>query len=118
MSRTSARPLVGDVLRIDERASVQFRGDRALLFRVTSVPEWDTYDGWIWLTGYVLDERGTATERREVFVQLAGLRRLVPPRRPSAQPRTSAADRQLPARRANAGRGFGVPAGVPANRIR
>lgn len=82
------RPQPGDVLRIDERASVQFRGDRALVFRVTAVPDRDTYDGWIWLAGYVLDQRGEAIERREVFVQLAGLRRLTPPRRldPSRQP--------------------------------
>lgn len=106
------RPQAGDVLRIDERASVQFRGDRGLVFRVTSVPEWDTYDGWIWLTGYVLDERGTATQRREVFVQLAGLRRLVPPPRLGAPIRTPVADRQAAIRRANTARRFSQSGGL------
>lgn len=104
MSGRFVRPRAGDVLRIDERASVQYRGDRALTFRVTSVPEWDTYAGWIWLAGYVLNERGTATERREVFVQLAGLRRLAPPRRPGVPARTPATDRQAAIRRANPAR--------------
>lgn len=75
------KPRAGDVLRIDGRASVQFRGDRALTLRVTSVPDVDTYDGWVWLTGYVLNQLGEATERREVFVQLAGLSPLPPPSR-------------------------------------
>lgn len=60
---------------------MQFRGDRALVLRVTSIPDRETYDGWIWLAGYVLNQRGEAVERREVFVQLAGLRRLPPPSR-------------------------------------
>ncbi|MFD0819345.1 hypothetical protein [Micromonospora zhanjiangensis] len=33
----------------------------------------NTYDGWVWLTGYELDAEGNAVERREVYVQLAGL---------------------------------------------
>lgn len=68
-------PQPGDLLRIDGRASVQFAGDRALTFRVVSVGPELTYTGWGWLTGYVLDRRGQATGRREIFVQLAGLRR-------------------------------------------
>lgn len=64
---------------VDARASVQFAGDRALIFRVTAVPDWATYTGWIWLRGYVLTPLGEAVEQREIFVQLAGVRR-IPPR--------------------------------------
>ena len=52
---------------------MQFAGDRALTFRVVSVSDQPTYEDWIWLTGYVLNRRGDATARREIFVQLAGL---------------------------------------------
>jgi hypothetical protein len=69
----TARPSPGDLLIIDDRASVQFAGGRALTFRVVSVSDQPTYQGWIWLTGYVLNRRGEATARREVYVQLAGL---------------------------------------------
>lgn len=82
------RPRPGDVLRIDGQASVQFRDDRALVLRVTAVSDQDTYAGWIWLTGYVLDQYGAATDRREVFVQLAGLRWLKEPSRLGAPART------------------------------
>ncbi|GAB3810449.1 hypothetical protein [Micromonospora zhanjiangensis] len=50
------QPRPGDLLVIDGRASVQFAGDCALLFRVTTVSERPTYHGWIWLTGYVRHE--------------------------------------------------------------
>ncbi|NBE79797.1 hypothetical protein [Micromonospora rubida] len=73
------RPSPGDLLAIGGRASVQFAGDRALTFRVVSVPDLPTYHGWIWLTGYVLDHRGLATAKREIYVQLAGLRPALPP---------------------------------------
>ncbi|MBQ1057264.1 hypothetical protein KBX35_20985 [Micromonospora sp. C32] len=68
-------PRPGDLLRVDGRASVQFGGDRALTFRVVSVGAEVTHMGWLWLTGYVLDSRGSATAKREIFVRLAGLRR-------------------------------------------
>lgn len=71
------RPQSGDLLRIDGRASVQFAGDRALTFRVVSVCDRPTYAGWIWLTGYVINRRNQATAKREVYVQLAGLRRAI-----------------------------------------
>ncbi|MEU6024135.1 hypothetical protein [Micromonospora sp. NPDC047134] len=64
----------GDLLRIDGRASVQFAGDRALTLRVVSVSDRQAYDGWIWLTGYVIDRRGNATAKREIYVQVSGLR--------------------------------------------
>ncbi|MCW3840994.1 hypothetical protein ONA70_12880 [Micromonospora yasonensis] len=69
------QPQPGDLLRIDGRASVQFAGDRALTLRVVSVGPELTYTGWVWLTGYVIDRRGQAVERRKIFVQIAGLRR-------------------------------------------
>jgi len=71
---TGHRPRPGDLVLVSGTASVQFAGDRALVLRVISVCEKPTYHGWIWLTGYVLDRQGRAVERREIFVQLAGLR--------------------------------------------
>lgn len=73
-SPVAVRPAPGDLLAIDGRASVQFAGDRALLLRVVAVSQRPTYEGWVWLTGYVIDRSGDATGKREVFVQLAGLR--------------------------------------------
>jgi hypothetical protein len=64
----------GDLLRVDGCASVQFGGDRALTLRVVTVlADRPTFDGWVWLAGYVLDANGLATAKRELFVQLAGL---------------------------------------------
>ncbi|MFG1649642.1 hypothetical protein ACGFIE_06920 [Micromonospora sp. NPDC049275] len=68
------RPSPSDLLVIDGQASVQFAGDRAMTFRVVSVSDQPTYQGWVWLTGYVVNRRGDATAKREIFVQLAGLR--------------------------------------------
>ncbi|MCZ7422253.1 MULTISPECIES: hypothetical protein [unclassified Micromonospora] len=70
----TTRPTPGDLLRIDGHASVQFAGGRALTLRVVSVSDRHAYDGWIWLTGYVIDRRGDATAKRELYVRLAGLR--------------------------------------------
>lgn len=85
-------PQPGDVLYVGRAASVQFDGDRALVFKVTYVDLRSTYDGWIWLAGYVLDPARRAIARRRIFVQRNGLRLLergdsrsqrpVPPRRP------------------------------------
>ncbi|WJK41253.1 hypothetical protein O7608_02070 [Solwaraspora sp. WMMA2056] len=72
-------PKPGDVLVVGREASVQFAGDRALRFRVISVDRKPTYEGWAWVTGYVIDRFGDAAERREMFVQRRGLYRL--PRR-------------------------------------
>ncbi|MEV1058757.1 hypothetical protein AB0I92_16000 [Micromonospora chalcea] len=72
----AVRPQPGDLLRVDGRASVQFGGDRALTFRVVSVGPEMPHTDWIWLTGYVLNRRGTATVKREIFVQTTFLRRI------------------------------------------
>jgi hypothetical protein len=69
-------PKPGDVLLIGREASVQFAGDRRLKLRVISVDRKWTYNGWVWLTGYVIDRDGSAAERREIFVQRRGLYRL------------------------------------------
>ncbi|MFY1635124.1 hypothetical protein ACN27F_17930 [Solwaraspora sp. WMMB335] len=71
-------PEPGDVLMIGPEASVQFAGDRGFRFRVISVDSKPTYEGWVWLAGYILDRHGDATERREIFVQRRGLYRTVP----------------------------------------
>ncbi|MEU1587613.1 hypothetical protein [Micromonospora sp. NPDC005710] len=73
----------GDVVLIGAACSVQFSGDRALMLRLMSIGEADPYNDWIWLTGYVLNERGTALAKRELYVLRAGLRiqrRSAPPR--------------------------------------
>lgn len=76
-------PKPGDVLHVDSDASVQFSGDRALIFRVIKVCDRPTYDGWVWLTGYSLDRAGNAVDRREIFVQRAGLRMITPAAAPA-----------------------------------
>jgi hypothetical protein len=63
----------GDVLHIDGEASVQFQGERSLRFRVIRVDPRSTYDGWIWLEGYVLGPAGNALQRRRIFVRRDGL---------------------------------------------
>ncbi|MBL7261484.1 hypothetical protein [Paractinoplanes lichenicola] len=66
-------PKPGDVLFVGGAASVQFQGDRALTFRVIRVDPRITYDGWLWLDGYVLGPSGDALERRVIFVKKDGL---------------------------------------------
>ncbi|WFE25735.1 hypothetical protein O7623_20475 [Solwaraspora sp. WMMD791] len=66
---------------IDGRASVQFAAGRGFRFRVTAVDKGWTYQGWVWLAGYVLGPDGGARERRDIFVQRAGLRFAPRPRR-------------------------------------
>ncbi|MFG3709465.1 hypothetical protein [Micromonospora sp. NPDC047730] len=83
MTPASLRP--GTVLHIGGEASVQFGGDRALRLRLVSVDPRPTYHGWVWLTGYVLGPGGEATDKREVYVQLDGLRVLSAPP-PAAAP--------------------------------
>jgi hypothetical protein len=66
-------PQPGEVLHIGAEASVQFQGTRALTFRVIRVDTRSTYDGWLWLEGYVLGPTGVAEQRRRIFVRAAGL---------------------------------------------
>ncbi len=51
---------------------------KPILFRVIRVLDRPTYDGWIWLEGYQIDNRGDAVERRSIFVMKAGLRTAPP----------------------------------------
>lgn len=74
------------MLRIDARASVQFIGAPPLILRVISVSDRATYDGWAWITGYVLNARGEAVEKRELFVQPAGVQ-LIPAKTATRPPR-------------------------------
>ncbi|MFY1635301.1 hypothetical protein ACN27F_18840 [Solwaraspora sp. WMMB335] len=71
--RSPTDPRPGDELIIDGQASVQFAAGRGFRFRVTAVDKRQTYRGWLWLGGYVLAPDGEARERREIFVQRAGL---------------------------------------------
>lgn len=65
-------PRAGDTVKVAGPASVQFAA-RPLLFRVIRVLDWETYQGWVWLEGYELSEALVAVERRNIFVQPAGL---------------------------------------------
>lgn len=67
------QPKAGDLVHLTKKASVQFAGLAAVLFRIIRVDPRETYVGWVWLTGYSVDTNGNAIERREVFVQIAGL---------------------------------------------
>jgi hypothetical protein len=71
MSQVTLRP--GDVVHVGPEASVQFSGERALTFRVIRVDPRVTYDGWIWMDGYVLGPAGNALQRRRIFVRQGGL---------------------------------------------
>ncbi|WP_435207206.1 hypothetical protein [Micromonospora sp. bgisy143] len=63
----------GDVVLIGPECSVQFGGDRVLRVRLVSIGAADPYHGWVWLTGYVLDAKGLAIDKREVYVRSAGI---------------------------------------------
>ncbi|KHD72925.1 hypothetical protein MB27_37515 [Actinoplanes utahensis] len=69
-------PRAGEVIHVGAAASVQFAGNRALTFRVIRIDPRITYDGWLWIDGYVLGPTGEATERRVIFVKRDGLRRI------------------------------------------
>ncbi|WP_434742138.1 hypothetical protein [Micromonospora sp. SH-82] len=64
----------GDLLHLTRAASVQF--GTPIRFRLIRVLDLPTYQGWSWLDGYQVDERGEAVARRELFVRLAGIRTL------------------------------------------
>ncbi|MGW3888868.1 hypothetical protein ACWD69_09275 [Micromonospora chokoriensis] len=67
-------PAPGTVVLVGAACSVQFSGCRELRVRVASVDERTNYPGWIWLTGYVLGPKGQAVDKRELYVQAAGLK--------------------------------------------
>ncbi|MFJ6196542.1 hypothetical protein [Micromonospora sp. NPDC092111] len=88
--QASVVPEPGDVLYVNRDASVQFSGDRALIFRVIKVSDQPTYHGWVWLTGYVLDQTGNALDRREIYVRKTGLRKAARPPAMVRQPKPAA----------------------------
>jgi len=93
-------PRAGDLFQVGPDASVQF--SRPIFFRVIRVHDWSTYNGWLWLDGYQVDNDGDAVERRSIFVQVAGLKPANMSRplvRPMKRPCTSP-----PARARKAGR--------------
>ena len=77
-------PRSGAVVRLSRAASVQFAVP--ILFRVIRVHDWSTYEGWAWLDGYELNNKGDAVDRRSVFVQVDGIQHphLTMPATPSA----------------------------------
>lgn len=84
-------PSPGDLILVTSRASVQFV--KPMTFRVTKVlTEFITYDGWVWLRGYQLDDKGHAVANREIFVQPAGL--VTVQKRQAPQPATINAQRR------------------------
>lgn len=73
---TAPLPRPGDVLLLDDHASVQFARGRAILLRLIRVSDRVTTVGWVWLEGYETTAQGVAVRHREVFVQVDGLRRV------------------------------------------
>ncbi|MEV2240590.1 hypothetical protein [Micromonospora sp. NPDC049891] len=59
---------------ISREASPQFY--RPIKFRVIKKLDWTTYDGWVWIEGYQLNDKGDAVARRALFVLIEGLRKL------------------------------------------
>jgi hypothetical protein len=99
-------PQPGDVVHVGARASVQFSAQSAITLRVIHVHQRPTYHGWCWLDGYQLDANGDAVERREIFVQTAGLVRVGPsPRRTPTNGWPSAAQTVDGSRRTRAAAG-------------
>lgn len=62
----------GDLVWITANASVQFL--KPFRLRVIRELTWSTYEGWVWLDGYQLNSDFQAVERRQIFVQRAGLK--------------------------------------------
>ncbi|WP_344132896.1 hypothetical protein [Luedemannella flava] len=77
-STTGEELRAGDVVRVDGDASVQFADGRGFALRLTSVEPRDRLSRWCWISGYVLNKRGDAVDRRTIYVQWAGLRRVRP----------------------------------------
>ncbi|WP_018349639.1 hypothetical protein [Longispora albida] len=63
----------GDTFMLDGQVSVQFAGRRLPVRVIKMSARRSSVAGWGWAEVYVLDNRGNATERREVFINLAAL---------------------------------------------
>ncbi|RKR88120.1 hypothetical protein BDK92_2427 [Micromonospora pisi] len=66
-------PKPGDALLINGAANSDFDGDGQIFLRVIRVEE--TQPGWLWLHGYEINQRGTASRKRQVHVVRDGLRK-------------------------------------------
>ena len=71
-------PKPGDVVYVDKSASVQFAGAKGFNFRVVRVDDKPTYEGWAWINGYVLNTKGDAVAKRDIFVRPDGLKPATP----------------------------------------
>lgn len=94
---TGVRPVrPGDVLHLTREASPQFV--RPIVARVIRLCDFKTPPpyGWEWVDVYQLDARGFATDRRQLFVRLEGVRFLA---QPPAPPQRRTPVRRSPARR-------------------
>lgn len=106
-------PRSGDVVILSKAASVQFAAP--LLFRIIRVHDWPTYEGWIWLDGYELNQQGDAVERRSVFVQVAGLRAVG--KAPDPRARNGRPPQSLPTQRTPQNRVTSVQPGGPSRAV-
>ncbi|MGA8116740.1 MAG: hypothetical protein WCA46_24155 [Actinocatenispora sp.] len=70
MTITGVAPQVGDLVRLDQKASSQF--ERAIWFRVIGVRPSSAMPGWVYLDGWELAEDLEIVEVT-VFVRIAGL---------------------------------------------
>ena len=70
----------GATVYLGRDASVQFGGRCAITLRIIRVLDWETFYGWRWVDGYVLNAAGDAVERRTVYIQPDGLRPATPHR--------------------------------------
>lgn len=73
MTESPRLPVTGEVVAITGACSVQFAGQHFLMRIIHTFSNWSTPEGWVWLTGYVLDKDMQALHRRELLVQVAGL---------------------------------------------
>jgi len=70
----------GDTVLLGRAASVQF-AHAPIRLRVTRIHDWTTYEGWLWIDGYELDDAGDAVDQRTLFIQPDGVTVLVPHKR-------------------------------------
>ncbi|MEU7591333.1 hypothetical protein AB0A95_34180 [Micromonospora sp. NPDC049230] len=91
---TGPRLRGGDLVRLTTTASVQFF--RPIIVRVIRELDHVTYDGWVWLDGYELGEKGDAVARRELYVRREGVQLIEAA--PTAAPGIRQPVRRTPAR--------------------
>jgi hypothetical protein len=65
--------LPGRTVLVGADCGVQFAGGRHLILRVIDVTASKSWDGMAWISGYVLDHKGEAVDKRELYVITDGL---------------------------------------------